>query len=438
VPPGVLGDPSITGGTGLLGASPAGGLPAPGALGPGLQQFPGLLNMVTNTQADKTARELFVGNTPPGTSELVLMEFLNAAMKQVKLNTSPGNPIISCRMSTKFAFIELRSSEEANNCLSINGIPFMGYYLKVGRPTKYQGPHVQASTWQALTGQHVDQTIVDPSTKVYRELYIGNVSPEMTETSLQEFLGSAMAQVGLTTSDGNPILQVRLSGTFAFVEIRTVEEASHMMNLNGIPFMGQFLKIKRPTKFPGPEIPHLNWEDILAKYMAGELKAKPGAGAGAAVAPAPTAAAPSAASPGTPSKVMTLSNMVTKDDLEDDETYEEIVEDTKEECEKYGTVQSLQIPRPKDGPHGIGLVFVQFSNEGEAKKAIDALKGRTFAGNKVEAKFFPEDKYLAKDYSDSTSGASNPPAAAAQPPPGVAEAQAAAAAFQLPPPPAAP
>mmetsp|Transcript_21342 Transcript_21342/g.27716 ORF Transcript_21342/g.27716 Transcript_21342/m.27716 type:complete len:261 (+) Transcript_21342:159-941(+) len=260
----------------------------------------------------------------------------------------------------------------------------------------------------------------------------------MTETGLQEFLGSAMAQVGLTTSDGNPILQVRLSGTFAFVEIRTVEEASHMMNLNGIPFMGQFLKIKRPTKFPGPEIPHLNWEDILAKYMAGELKAKPGAGAGAAVAPAPTAAAPSAASPGTPSKVMTLSNMVTKDDLEDDETYEEIVEDTKEECEKYGTVQSLQIPRPKDGPHGIGLVFVQFSNEGEAKKAIDALKGRTFAGNKVEAKFFPEDKYLAKDYSDSTSGASNPPAAAAQPPPGVAEAQAAAAAFQLPPPPAAP
>lgn len=32
---------------------------------------------------DKTIRELFVGNTPLGTSDFVLLEFLNAAMKQV-------------------------------------------------------------------------------------------------------------------------------------------------------------------------------------------------------------------------------------------------------------------------------------------------------------------------------------------------------------------
>lgn len=32
---------------------------------------------------DKTVRELFVGNTPQGTSDFVLLEFLNAAMKQV-------------------------------------------------------------------------------------------------------------------------------------------------------------------------------------------------------------------------------------------------------------------------------------------------------------------------------------------------------------------
>lgn len=33
---------------------------------------------------EKTMRELFVGNTPEGTSETVLMEFLNAAMHQVR------------------------------------------------------------------------------------------------------------------------------------------------------------------------------------------------------------------------------------------------------------------------------------------------------------------------------------------------------------------
>lgn len=35
------------------------------------------------SMGDKTIRELFVGNTPQGTSDFVLLEFLNAAMKQV-------------------------------------------------------------------------------------------------------------------------------------------------------------------------------------------------------------------------------------------------------------------------------------------------------------------------------------------------------------------
>ena len=38
---------------------------------------------------DKTVRELFVGNTPQGTSDFVLLEFLNAAMKQVSSLTLP-------------------------------------------------------------------------------------------------------------------------------------------------------------------------------------------------------------------------------------------------------------------------------------------------------------------------------------------------------------
>ena len=34
---------------------------------------------------DKLCRELFVGNTPPGTSEALLMQFLNGAMRRVGL-----------------------------------------------------------------------------------------------------------------------------------------------------------------------------------------------------------------------------------------------------------------------------------------------------------------------------------------------------------------
>lgn len=42
-------------------------------------------------------------------------------------------------------------------------------------------------------------------------------------------------------------------------------------------------------------------------------------------------------------------NMVAPEELLDDEEYEEIVEDVRDECSKYGQVKSIEIPRPVDG-----------------------------------------------------------------------------------------
>ena len=44
--------------------------------------------------------------------------------------------------------------------------------------------------------------------------------------------------------------------------------------------------------------------------------------------------------------VLCLLNMVTEDELVDDDEYEEILEDVKDECNKYGMVKSIEIPRP--------------------------------------------------------------------------------------------
>eukprot|EP00957_Ditylum_brightwellii_P168092 12796977-Ditylum_brightwellii.AAC.1 len=40
--------------------------------------------MVATAAQDKVNRELFVGNTPPGTSEALLTQFLNGAMRRTK------------------------------------------------------------------------------------------------------------------------------------------------------------------------------------------------------------------------------------------------------------------------------------------------------------------------------------------------------------------
>lgn len=56
-------------------------------------------------------------------------------------------------------------------------------------------------------------------------------------------------------------------------------------------------------------------------------------------------------------------NMVLPEELLDDEEYEEIVEDVRDECSKYGLVKSIEIPRPVDGVEvpGCGKVCVWVS-----------------------------------------------------------------------------
>ena len=56
----------------------------------------------TLSAQDKINRELFVGNTPPGTSEALLMQFLSGAMRKTNLCPPDSTPILACRTNQKF------------------------------------------------------------------------------------------------------------------------------------------------------------------------------------------------------------------------------------------------------------------------------------------------------------------------------------------------
>lgn len=188
------------------------------------------------------------------TTERGLIDHLNAAMSTMRMNTSPGAPIIQCRVSSNFAFIELRTIEECDRALSLTGIQFMGHVLKIGRPSKYDGPTTPASTWQQLlleggwdasrgggsfdggpggfgTDNSADGSLA--AEKVCRELFIGNTSSMMSEVSIRAFLGLVARQLGLVIGPGDPIISLRLSGHYAFVELRSIEETNAMLQFNG-------------------------------------------------------------------------------------------------------------------------------------------------------------------------------------------------------------
>ena len=103
---------------------------------------------------------------------------------------------------------------------------------------------------------------------------------------------------------------------------------------------------------------------------------------------------------GHPTEVLCLMNMVLPEELLDDEEYEEIVEDVRDECSKYGLVKSIEIPRPVDCVEvpGCGKIFVEFTSVFDCQKALQGLTGRKFANRVVVTKYCDPDSYHRRDF----------------------------------------
>lgn len=108
------------------------------------------------------------------------------------------------------------------------------------------------------------------------------------------------------------------------------------------------------------------------------------------------------------SRVIQLLNMVTAEELMDNEDYEgrfasipsiaaltgpEICEDVHEECSKYGKILEMKVPRPTGGSRqspGVGKIYVKFERVEFATGALKALAGRKFADRTVVTTYYSE------------------------------------------------
>ncbi|OMJ12271.1 Splicing factor U2AF 50 kDa subunit, partial [Smittium culicis] len=101
-----------------------------------------------------------------------------------------------------------------------------------------------------------------------------------------------------------------------------------------------------------------------------------------------------------PTTILQLLNMVGNDELVDDEEYNDILEDVRDECGKFGTVEMLKIPRPVEGVkvNGVGKIFVKFQNVSEATTALRALAGRKFADRTVIVSYLTESDFYSENF----------------------------------------
>jgi len=241
-----------------------------------------------------------------------------------------------------------------------------------------------------------------------RKLYVGNlqIGIGLKEQHIAEFFNTAMQAAGLANGVVPPVQSVWMSseGKFAFVEFRTPQDATNAMLLDGALFHGRPLRIGRPAEMPNSQknTPALNnLLPALALASSGlsgfsaigqtpslsTLLQRPFAGMAIPGQPGTSSSVPMA-----PTKILVLSGMITEEDLKDDDGYQDIVDDIRDECSKYGTVVDLEIPRP-GASGGVGKAFVKFQIAEQAQAANAKLTGRKFAGRTVTCAYLDELSY---------------------------------------------
>ena len=81
-----------------------------------------------------------------------------------------------------------------------------------------------------------------------------------------------------------------------------------------------------------------------------------------------------------------------------------IMQEIGEECsQKYGAVERVYIYRPEsrafeNDEAEEAVVFVSFTSQISALRAVNALEGRVFNGNPITARYWPKDKFEAGTY----------------------------------------
>lgn len=341
---------------------------APPAAGAPADQMPA---PVAGSQMTRQARRLYVGNIPFGVTEEVMMQFFNNQMQVAGLAQAQGDPILAVQINLdkNFAFLEFRSVDETSQALAFDGINFMNQSLKIRRPSDYK-PLPGASDQPAPHLPGVVSTVVADS---QHKVFVGGLPNYLNEDQVKELLVSfgPLRAFNLVKDSATG-----LSKGYAFAEYADYGVTDQAIaGLNGMQLSDKKLIVQRASV--GAK------NNPLGAMMVPVTLQVPGLLQAVGSGPA--------------TSVLCLMNMITVEELKDDEDYEDIYEDVREECNKLGKVISLEIPRPTPGGAvdgaGIGKIYVEFANQADCQNASNALSGRKFSNRVVVTSFYDPDSY---------------------------------------------
>ncbi|CAB4061529.1 NRBP [Lepeophtheirus salmonis] len=247
---------------------------------------------VVGSTITRQARRLYVGNIPFGVSEDEMMDFFNQQMHLSALAQADG--------------------------YGLRWHYFKGQSLKLRRPHDYQ-PMPGMSENPNFNVPGVVSTVVPDSA---HKVFLGGLPNYLNEDQVKELLTSfgQLRAFNLVKDSATG-----LSKGYAFceyVDVNITDQA--IAGLNGMQLGDKKLIVQRAS-VGAKNAMNVAPVQIQVPGISG------------------------IAGPGQATEVLCLLNMVTPDELTDDDEYDDIVEDIRDECSKFGVVKSLEIPRSVPG-----------------------------------------------------------------------------------------
>ena len=217
------------------------------------------------------------------------------------------------------------------------------------------------------------------------QLYIGNIPSGIDGVALTTLLNERAKRQGIDGHGPNgPVLHCQVSSTFAFANFSSAASATAFIRGNqAIPCMGRMLKIGRPKLYSGPpdvcvdtsipiDLDQLGLPDIKGVDTSKLLTQ---------LEEGIVAQEEKLEQYGDPSPCFVLADIA----AEDEEDVEDIELDVAEECQSFGSVVKAKWCN--------GTVLVRMATVEDARKAMDKLSGRTFAGAPVKPMFCSENDF---------------------------------------------
>ncbi|KAJ7066742.1 hypothetical protein C8F01DRAFT_1208809 [Mycena amicta] len=352
-----------------------------------------------NPNLSRQSRRLYIGSITPEVTEQNLTDFFNAKMEEMKLGTNgTGSPVLAvqCNYEKNYAFVEFRSAEDASAAMAFDGIIFINGPLKIRRPKDYGGD---------FGSLHVPGVVSTNVPDTINKIFVGGLPSYLDEEQVMELLKSfgEIKAFNLVRETANAISKAsagrlaslntnRPSQGFAFFEyVDPTATDIAIQALNGMQLGDRFLVVQRASVGAKPGMPGLPYDQFP------EI---------------PRPIMPAGDNSGGDARILLLLNMVTPEDLVDDEEFGDIYEDVKEECQNFGPVQDVRIPRPikkekkwapgegqvsaqdalrVDEAAGVGRVYVKYEKADDATRAMKGLAGRSFAGRSIIATVLSDD-----------------------------------------------